>query len=278
MIAPTEITFGEIVYPPGSVLGPRLQRFYQLVLVHRGSLTVWIDGALLQANPASVILLFPGHEEYFEFARNEETEHTWVHIALPELPRPIKERLKRVTPLLPLSSAMHALMRQLLAQRNSTLATIDEIRKTIAAQMLWCYLGEGEARATPRSRRHQPSLVERAQNYANLHLTEPLTLDQLAQAVATSPAHLIRLFRTEVGVTPLAYVWQQRVKMGIELLEQTGLTVDQIAQRCGFKTSYHFSRRVKEATGLPPSQVRRQAWQQGEEILNRNFFIDARDE
>lgn len=264
MIAPTEITFGEIVYPPGSVLGPRLQRFYQLVLIQRGCVTVWLDGTPLQADADSVILLFPGHEEYFEFARDGETEHTWVHIALPELPRPIKERLNRVAQILPLSPALHTLMRQLLAQRNSTLSTIDEIRKTIAAQMLWCYLGEGETRSAPRSRRNQPSLVERAQNYANLHLTEPLTLEQLAQVVATSPAHLIRLFRAEVGVTPLAYVWQQRVKMGIELLEQTGLTVDQIAQRCGFKTSYHFSRRVKEATGLTPIQVRRQAWQQAE--------------
>lgn len=264
MIAPTEITFGEIVYPPGSVLGPRLQRFYQLVLIQRGCVTVWLDGTPLQADADSVILLFPGHEEYFEFARDGETEHTWVHIALPELPRPIKERLNRVAQILPLSPALHTLMRQLLAQRNSTLSTIDEIRKTIAAQMLWCYLGEGETRSAPRSRRNQPSLVERAQNYANLHLTEPLTLEQLAQVVATSPAHLIRLFRAEVGVTPLAYVWQQRVKMGIELLEQTGLTVDQIAQRCGFKTSYHFSRRVKEATGMTPIQVRRHAWQQAE--------------
>lgn len=264
MIAPTGVSFGEIVYPAGSVLGPRIQRSYQLVLIHRGCMTVWIDSVPLQAGENTVTLLFPGHEERFEFARTAETHHSWIHVDAPDLLRPIKERLKRLTQVLPLSSALHDLMRHLLAQRYSTLPTEAEISKIIAAQMLWQYIGEGEQSSAMRRRPDQLSLVEQVQSYATLHLGEPLTLAQLAQVVSITPTHLIRLFRSEAEQTPLAYVWHQRVKMGIELLEQTGLTVEQIAQRCGFKTSYHFSRRVKEATGLTPMQVRRQAWQQAE--------------
>lgn len=261
MIVPIGISAGEVIYPAGSILGPRIQRTYQLVLIHRGWMTVWIDGVPLQAGANTVTLLFPGHEERFEFAKEGETQHTWVHIDLPDLPRPIKERLKRLAQTLPLSSAMHELMRQLLAPRYFSLSTDDEILRTLAAQMLWRYIGEGEQSSAKRRRPDQLSIVERAQRYATLHLNEPLTLDQLAQAAAITPTHLIRLFRAEVGQTPLAYVWQQRVKMGIELLAQTGLTLEEVAQRCGFKNSYHFSRRVKATTQLTPMQVRRQAWQ-----------------
>jgi AraC-like DNA-binding protein len=50
------------------------------------------------------------------------------------------------------------------------------------------------------------------------------------------------------------------VAVGVDLLANTGLPVGAIADRCGFKTVYHFSRRVKQATGMSPTEVRRRRW------------------
>ena len=75
-----------------------------------------------------------------------------------------------------------------------------------------------------------------------------------------SPAHLVRRFRAELGVTPIAYLWQRRVATGVDLLANTGLPVGEIAKRTGFKSVYHFSRRVKEHTGASPTQLRRESW------------------
>ena len=83
----------------------------------------------------------------------------------------------------------------------------------------------------------------------------------VSTAAAVSPAHLIRLFRAQLNTTPMNYLWERRVAMGIELLLQTGLGVGEIANRCGFQTSQHFSRRVRQATGLTPLEVREQSWQ-----------------
>lgn len=68
------------------------------------------------------------------------------------------------------------------------------------------------------------------------------------------------MFRREVGVPPMTYLWRRRVAVGIDLLTNTGLPVGAIASRCGFKTVYHFSRRVKEATGMAPTELRRRRW------------------
>jgi transcriptional regulator GlxA family with amidase domain len=73
-----------------------------------------------------------------------------------------------------------------------------------------------------------------------------------------TPAHRVRRFRAELGVTPIAYVWQRRVATGIDLLTNTGLPVGDTAARTGFKSVYHFSRRVSEQTGAPPTQVRKE--------------------
>ncbi|MFL5629444.1 MAG: AraC family transcriptional regulator [Ktedonobacteraceae bacterium] len=38
------------------------------------------------------------------------------------------------------------------------------------------------------------------------HLQEPITLQQIAQASAVSPFHLIRLFQKHLSLTPIAYL------------------------------------------------------------------------
>ena len=103
--------------------------------------------------------------------------------------------------------------------------------------------------------------VSEMRRFISAHLTEPLTLDTIAAEAAVSPAHLIRLFRTQLNTTTMNYIWERRVAMGIELLLQTGLGVGEIAARCGFRTSHHFSRRVRQATGLTTLEVREQFWQ-----------------
>jgi transcriptional regulator GlxA family with amidase domain len=73
----------------------------------------------------------------------------------------------------------------------------------------------------------------------------------------------VRRFRAELGVTPMAYLWQRRVAAGIDLLTHTGLPVSDIADRVGFKSVYHFSRRVAAREGRPPTAIRRERWEPG---------------
>jgi AraC family transcriptional regulator of arabinose operon len=92
-------------------------------------------------------------------------------------------------------------------------------------------------------------------------LSEELTLGQIADHVAICPEYLIRVFQRELKTTPVAYLWQKRVARGIDLLENSGLSISIIAERCGFKTRNHFSRRIQEAVGISPKNVRRKVWQ-----------------
>ena len=58
----------------------------------------------------------------------------------------------------------------------------------------------------------------------------------------------MRAFRAEHGTTPMAYLWERRTALGIDLLSHTGLPLKAVAERCGFRTTHHFSRRVRAAT------------------------------
>jgi AraC family transcriptional regulator of arabinose operon len=252
MMWPVSVNAGEVTYPPGGALGPRRQRDVQLVVLHTGSMTVWVDGAPRSAAAGSVSLLLPGHEERFAFAADRPTRHSWVQAYVPALARDLDARLRALPVALPLSPAIADLERLLLRHGG---AADDPLALALAASMVWRYVADGEARSVA-----APGPVEQAQRFIHDNLAEPLSLRAIAAAAGVVPAHLSRLFRARLGTTPMAYVWSRRVDAGIELLAGTGLPVGVIAARCGFQTSFHFSRRVRRATGLAPTEVRNRAW------------------
>jgi AraC-like DNA-binding protein len=245
MMWPQSVSAGEVTYPPGGTLGPRRQHDVQLVVLHSGSMTVWVDGAPRSAGARSVSLLLPGHEERFAFDPALPTRHSWMqaHVAAPS------DELRDLPLSLPLSPAMADLERLLLGR------AIEPLLLALGASMLWRYVAEARAAVAPAS-----APVETALSFIHDNLARPLSLHAVASAAGVAPAHLSRLFRAHVGATPMAYVWGRRVDAGVELLADTGLPVGTIAERCGFQTSFHFARRVRSATGATPTELRRRAW------------------
>jgi AraC family transcriptional regulator of arabinose operon len=259
------VSAGEVVYPPGGRLGPRWQHDVQLVLVHEGSARVWIDGRGPTVIPAGCVgLLLPGHREEFAFADEVPTRHSWVQARVaqsrggsqagaPEWPGGNQARV------LPLSSALAELVQAAIAATSAPLPTADALAGALAVAALWRYAGEAESRE-----RGPGGAVERARAFLHAHLGDPhLTLAQAARAAHVTPAHLVRRFRAEVGITPMAYLWNRRVETGLDLLTHTGLPVSDIAARVGFKSPYHFSRRVAAHAGRPPTALRRERWEPG---------------
>ncbi|MBO0791670.1 MAG: helix-turn-helix transcriptional regulator [Ktedonobacteraceae bacterium] len=257
---PNEVSVGEVHYPPGSRFGPRRQHFLQLVLLHTGHMRVWVDGEEQAAPAGTVCVLFPGHQEYFAFADESETHHSWLHISPAHFSTELLERLAKLDWPLPLSPAMTQLMHEALLTQATPFPTAKELLKSLALQMLWRYTGEGEQRQKGAAVRANVT-VEQAQQFIHTHLHEALTLEQIASIVAVSPQHLIRLFQAHLRTSPMNYLWQRRIARGIELLEQTGLSVGVVAERCGFQSRYHFSRRIRQAVGYTPLEVRQRSWQ-----------------
>jgi AraC family transcriptional regulator of arabinose operon len=237
-----------------------MQTNLQLVMLHSGSMTVWIDGKPHHASANTICVLFPGHEERFLFDEMSETCHSWLHIYMPSLHTELMERLSQLPWPLPLSLTMTQLTYDALGLQVASLSTAAEIQKALAMHLLWRYIGEGEQHVSSINvqERH---VVETARQFVYTHLHEALTLTRISHELAISPSYLIRLFQAQLHTTPMQYVWQCRVKKGLELLEQTGLSVGAIAEQCGFQSRYHFSRKVRQAVGATPLEVRHRSWQ-----------------
>lgn len=101
----------------------------------------------------------------------------------------------------------------------------------------------------------QPHLVQ-AIILMEEHLEDTLSIAQIARTVGMSVRELERLFRRWLQTTPGAYYRRQRLDKGRALLQQSGLSVTEIAGLCGFGSVASFSRAYKTCFGLPPSAGR----------------------
>lgn len=98
--------------------------------------------------------------------------------------------------------------------------------------------------------------VQKAISYMEEHVTDPITLGELADTCAVSRQTLIRKFREHTGKTPMQYLSSIRINQSKQLLRDTDLTAGQIARACGFENVYYFSNCFLHATGQRPSQYR----------------------
>ncbi|MGK5743246.1 GlxA family transcriptional regulator [Micromonospora sp. URMC 103] len=80
------------------------------------------------------------------------------------------------------------------------------------------------------------------------HLDHAVTVEDLAARAGMAPRTFARRFRAETGTTPHDWMTNQRVLLARRLLEETGLSVETVADRAGFGDAatlrHHFTRRV----------------------------------
>ncbi|SEO14156.1 transcriptional regulator, AraC family with amidase-like domain [Cryobacterium luteum] len=92
--------------------------------------------------------------------------------------------------------------------------------------------------------------------WALKHLDEPVSLNDLAKHESVSVRTYTRHFRQEVGVSPLQWLNQQRIDLARQLLEETDLSIDQIAVEAGFGTATSLRQHLYAALRVSPSTYR----------------------
>jgi len=251
------IVFGDVWYDPGGECGPRIQHDYQLVIVHLGEADVSFDDQRCVIPPGSVALMLPGRREHFRFSRRHRTHHTWCAVEPGGVPRPLRRRLAGLPPVQPQSQAFELLMKAAFSIRLWRKQGGPGMLATLGLALLQEYARMSET-GTGEADRESP--CERARRYLEEHCGEEDCLKRASQVAAVTPQHLIRLFRKQYQLTPGRYLWQTRVDQGAGLLAATGLTVSEIADRCGFKNPFHFSRLLRKMQGMSPRELRQRTW------------------
>ena len=101
------------------------------------------------------------------------------------------------------------------------------------------------------------SLITYVKKYVYENFDKPLSLDILGEAVHLHPAYLSKIFKEETNINLSNYITDIRMQKAAELLEQTGLKVNEIMYLTGYRKSQHFTKLFKEKFGVTPMEYRR---------------------
>lgn len=93
--------------------------------------------------------------------------------------------------------------------------------------------------------------------YIEDHLTEKLTVEEIAGQVYLSPTYLQFVFKDNFGIPLAEYVRSQKLKRALELLYNTEKRISDIAYDCGFEHESSFIRSFKREFGMTPGEARR---------------------
>lgn len=167
-------------------------------------------------------------------------EHGLPHFSSPV----IKDRL--------LSTAVLSFLRVL--DLSDVTIERESLLYAVIAQMISRH-ADRKGPMSPVPRHAERPVVKTLLEYLHHHFTDNVTLRELSDVAALSEFHLLRLFRSAVGLPPHAYIIQKRVDHARRLL-LTGLPIAHVGIEAGFADQSHFTRAFKRIVGVTPGCYR----------------------
>ncbi len=103
----------------------------------------------------------------------------------------------------------------------------------------------------------QPEFLNWITSFMSLHLSEPLSVSDMAARAGLSPSRFSQVFRNRFGRPPHQFLMHLRIQRAQDLLHHTSLTMRDISAQCGFSDVHHFAKTFKRLSGQTPGSYRR---------------------
>jgi len=98
--------------------------------------------------------------------------------------------------------------------------------------------------------------IERALELLNADIAKRWTVELLARAVGLSRPVFARRFVHVLGLSPMRYLTEKRLRLAAALLFDSEATLSEVANRVGYRSEFAFSRAFKRHHRVPPGVYR----------------------
>lgn len=99
-------------------------------------------------------------------------------------------------------------------------------------------------------------LTERVMQYIDLNYMNPITIQEIADALYASPYYIAHVFKKETGYSPIQYMLRRRIGEAQTLLITSEVPIVDIAGIVGYDTQSYFTSQFTRYVGMPPRQYR----------------------
>jgi two-component system, response regulator YesN len=100
-------------------------------------------------------------------------------------------------------------------------------------------------------------MIDSIQNYIKMNFNNDISLEIIARRYNLSTSHLVKIFRKQVGETPMKYLIILRMEEAKRLLDAySNLDIKLIGEIVGYADPHYFSRIFKNVTSFTPTEYR----------------------
>lgn len=255
----------------GRVGGGEAHDFPEIMYVNSGHHTLKIDGVPYAMEPGQMILYKP---HSFHESHLPSTATLSVVSFEAELPEDFSFFYNRA---IPLTGKQQQLLSQIISQgvvafqmapkdrglrgmvprADMDAYTLQQLKNQLELFLIDLYKTAEPTR--PRTvavnqENFRNEQLNQAVAYMVSHLSENLTLSQIAEGCSMSVPKLKLLFREQCGCGPISYFIELKIRAAKEMICDSSMSFTQIAQQLGFNSVHYFSNLFKRKTGSTPSE------------------------
>jgi len=225
-----------------------------LVFPLRGRARMTFNGVTYEVEPGSVFHSGPHMALDKEVVGDTEFEYILVHYRVPDSDKHV---FSLATAHYELEPGYSPHISELLERFHHTATMSGSLHSLRAKSLFFTILDEVLNCHGNRRKDENQELVELAMEYINAHYMEPLTISNLAALYGLSGNQFAYLFQKYAGISPNAYLIEQRINHARELLSTTACSVTEVSAYVGYSDPFYFSRIFKKYTGVCPSTLQR---------------------
>jgi two-component system response regulator YesN len=116
--------------------------------------------------------------------------------------------------------------------------------------------GSSDKRQTTVSEQEEGPLIEQAKRYIVEHITEELSLEDVAEKFYLSQYYFSRIFKAKTGENLIDFIIAQKMEKAKELLRNPHYKVYEVSDMVGYRSKRYFTKVFKNHTGCTPSEYR----------------------
>jgi len=244
---------------------------YELTYIIKGKGTRIIGDSIMEYEDGDIVLMSPNTAHQWQSARIQESLVSAITVFFSE-DFPSKDfkllpEFNRIAKLLEMSKfgiELKGTLKKEIAAKISELEADYSIEQMMKIMSILNSIATSEefnilmSQGFLVTKNHDWNRISEIVTYIQNHISEKITIDDLANIVFMHPGSVNRFFKQATGFTLIEYINLMRIGMACELLSNTDKKTSDIAYECGFNNLSHFNRIFKRVKGATPKGYRMQ--------------------
>lgn len=231
---------------------------YQILYIKKGYGHFLIKGKMQKVTAPSIVLYKPHERQNYIYEKNKNADVFWIHFS-GSMVEHYLNKYRINYPLMKLS-------REFPLYETCVNRLLVEIQSEFSADMCSALLHTlliDLSRVYSQTQNELSCTADSTDMLSIMHelmqrtFAENHTVKHYADMCDLTEIHFIKIFREKFGITPRQYIIHLRIDKASQLLMETTLSVQAIANSVGFENAFYFSRLFKSITNLTPTEFRK---------------------